>query len=160
MLVHVTVHVAPAAHVTVDPAPTVIVHELPLSHVTLAEAPATSAHVAWLLHSRFELSPAVTEQLLCAPHSVLHEPPHVPLHVVADAQSKLHPVVCAPHAPEPLRLHEPPPLHEHFVPVHAAGAPTDPVLVPPDEHAMASTPTNAAAIARFAWAIIESTERI
>ena len=135
--VHVLVHVAPAPHVAVEPAPTVTVQLLPASHATLADAPATSVHVACDLHSRFALSPALIAQLLCAAHSVSHEPPHEPVHVAPEAHSRLHPVVCALHAPVPLKLHCPAPAHEHFVPVHAAGTPALDVD-PDDPHATPS----------------------
>jgi hypothetical protein len=42
---HVTEHVAPAAHVTLEPAPTATVQLLPDSHVTLADAPAPRSQV-------------------------------------------------------------------------------------------------------------------
>jgi hypothetical protein len=139
VLVHVTVHVAPDAHVVVEPSPAVTVHRLPDAHVTLADFPAVSVHVPWLLQSRFALSPAVTVHALCAPHCVLHELPHAPVHVDADSQSNTQPLVCAVHAPPPPKSHAPPLVHEHLVPVHDAGAGA-PVDVPePDEpHASAS----------------------
>lgn len=137
VLEHVTVHVAPAAHVTLVPAPAVTMQSLPESHVTLAEAPEVSAHVAWLWHSRLELSPADTVHVLCAPHCVSHDEPHAPEHVVAPSQSNTQPVVWAVHAPVPLRLHWPPSVHEHVVPVQLAGA-TACVPDPDDPHATAS----------------------
>ena len=131
MLVHVTVHVAPDAHVTLDPAPTVSVQSLPDSHKTLAEAPAASLQVAWLWQLRFELSAAVTEQAVFAAHCVLHPEPHAPVHVAVPPQAKVQPLVWAVQTPVPLRLHAPLAVHEHVVPVQLAGTPES--VLDPDE---------------------------
>jgi hypothetical protein len=120
---HVTVHVAPDAQVTLDPAPTVTVQSLPDSHCTLADAVALSEQVAWLRQPRFALSAAVTEQSVPEVHCVLHDEPQVPVHDAPPVQLNEQPFVAAVHAPLPLRLQVPAELHEQLVPLHVAGTP-------------------------------------
>ncbi len=131
VLVQVTVQVAPDAHVTLEPAPTVSVQSLPGSHVTLAEAPAVSLQVAWLWQLRFELSAAVTVQSVFAAHCVLQPEPHAPVHVAVPPQAKVQALVWAVQAPVPLKLQAPLAVHEHAVPVQLAGTPMG--VLDPDE---------------------------
>jgi hypothetical protein len=139
--VQVTLQVAPAAHVTVEPSPTAAVQSLAASHVTLAEAPAVSLHVAWPWQSRFALSPALTVQSALAEHSVLHEPPHAPVQLAIAPHANAQPLICAVQAPVPLRLHAPAVEHEHIVPVQLAGTPAA-ALGPDEPHAIAKQRKN------------------
>ncbi len=91
--VQVTVHKAPDAQATLEPAPTVTVHWLPDSQATVADAPAVSAQLARLRQSRFALCWATTAQWLWEPHFVLHEDPQSPAHVVAPSQTNMQPSV-------------------------------------------------------------------
>lgn len=69
-------------------------------------------------------------QWLWEPHLVLHDAPQEPAQVVAPSQSNMQPSVGAVQAPVPLRLHCPPDVQEHIVPVQVAGTPAAP---PPEE---------------------------
>jgi hypothetical protein len=147
VLVQVTVQVAPAEHVKLDPAPTVAVQSLEVSHRTLAEAPAFRSQVEWSRHSRLALSAAPTSHRLPLAHWVVHDAPQAPVHETPPPHENMQPAVRTVQAPVPLRSHAPPPEHVQRVPMQVAGAP-EPVEEPEEPQAAAKARSKAAAARR------------
>jgi hypothetical protein len=121
--VQVTVQVAPAEHVKLDPAPILAVQLLEVSHRTLAEAPASRLQFEWSRHLRLALSAAAMSHWVFVAHWMLHDAPQAPLHEPPPPHANMQPEVWAVQAPVPLRSHAPVPEHVQLVPRQVAGAP-------------------------------------
>jgi hypothetical protein len=116
---HLMAHLLLPVHAIVDPAPSDALQSLPPPHVTVLFVPVSRLHVLVPVHVEVQFDPQLPVHVDWPAQAAVHPVPQVRSHVffVSQLNVALFGAPASPASAPPPKLHVPPALHSHVLPV-------------------------------------------